>query len=475
MPPTEHLRLSQLADKVEQTLNNAFNGMHFWVIADVTNHNHKADSNYHYFELVEKTSGTDKILAKFSAKAWGNGSRELALFGTRTGQKFTNNIQVLLQVKVTYQPTYGLQLEVTSIDPNFTLGVIEQQRQQTLERLCINNPESIQKRGEEYWTRNKSLSMPLVIQRMAVVCATGSAGWQDFKHTLDNNLYGYRFEISPYFTQVQGETNAIAMEEKLIAIFQSPIRFDVVVVIRGGGAQTDFLIFDHYRIGRAIARFPIPVITGIGHQKNITIADQMAHTSVKTPTKSAEFIINHNRTFQEQLLNIRKNLLIKAQQNLSARNSELNITKTHITNAAYQMLSSEKTYISDIVQVITGKGRSIPYLNRIALANISATLLTRPKIVVSEKSKDLQNLKINIIHYQKSLLTNTKGYLNHSISIFKAYSLENTLNRGFAVVSFNGRIISDPGVLQKGDNFTVRLKKTELSVTLQNKTSYDGN
>lgn len=130
---------------------------------------------------------------------------------------------------------------------------------------------------------------------------------------------------------------------------------------------------------------------------------------VKTPTKSAEFIINHNLSFQEQLLNIRKNLLTKVQQNLSARNSELNTIKTIITNAAYQMLSSEKTYISDIMQVITGKGRAISYLNRIALANISATLLTRPKIVVADKSKEIQNSKTNIIHYQRSLLANTKG------------------------------------------------------------------
>jgi len=232
MVKSDTLRLSQLAIQVEQVLKGAFENIHFWVIADVTNHNHKADSNYHYFELVEKISGSDKLLAKFSAKAWGDGARELILFETRTGQKFTNNIQILIQVKVIYHPTYGLQLEVISIDHNFTLGVIEQQRQETLERLCKDYPLYIQKRGEEYWTKNKSLSLPLVIQRIAVVSAAGSAGWQDFKHTVDNNTYGYRFEIAPFFTKVQGESYAKAMQDTLIAIYQSPFRFDIVVIIR---------------------------------------------------------------------------------------------------------------------------------------------------------------------------------------------------------------------------------------------------
>uniref|UniRef100_UPI0025FDDAFA exodeoxyribonuclease VII large subunit n=1 Tax=uncultured Mucilaginibacter sp. TaxID=797541 RepID=UPI0025FDDAFA len=465
----KNIRLSELASQIDQVVNNTFKHLQFWVIADVTNHNHKAGTTNHYFELVEKEPNTNNILAKFSATAWGDGARELALFETRTGQRFTNNIQVLIRVKVTFHATYGLKLEVTDIDPNFTLGVIEQQRQQTLERLCREYPQYIQKRGDEYWTKNKNLPLALVIQRIAVVCATGSAGWQDFQHTLENNPYGYRFEIIPFFTQVQGEANAVAMQDKLIAIYQSTTAFDVVVIIRGGGAQTDFLIFDHYLVGRAIARFPIPVITGIGHQKNITIADLMAHTSVKTPTKSAEFIINNNRAFEEKLLTIQKNLLIKVQQNLSSKNSQLAGIKSKITNAGYLMLSAEKNLLNEIRQVIIGKGRSIPYHHRIALANFTGTLLSKPKILVAAKKKELENRFDNIIYFQKAFLTNTRGYLNHSITYFKAVSPENTLKRGFAIVKLNNRIITDPESLKNGDNFTVIMKETELTALLQNK------
>lgn len=150
MPETETLKLSELAAQVEQVLLNTFKNLQFWVIAEVTNHSHKVSTNYHYMELIEKAPGSDNLLAKFSAKAWGAGADSLKLFESRTGQKFTNNIQVLIKVKIEYHSVRGLQLDITNIDPNFTLGVLEQQRQSTLERLCRENPQFIQKRGEEY-------------------------------------------------------------------------------------------------------------------------------------------------------------------------------------------------------------------------------------------------------------------------------------------------------------------------------------
>jgi exodeoxyribonuclease VII large subunit len=273
----------------------------------------KPDTTFHSFELIEKVPGTDNLLARFLGRAWGDGAQHIALFESRTGQKFGNNIQVLVRVKVNFHATYGLQLQLTDLDHTFTLGVLEQQRQQTLKKLCRENPQLIKKDGEDYWTKNKSLQLPGVIQKIAVITGKTSAGWQDFHHSLETNLYSYKFSITSYFTDVQGKDKALAMQNALVDIFQSSTQYDLVVIIRGGGAQPDLLLFDHYLVGRAIARFPVPVFTGIGHQKNITIADMMAHTSLKTPTKVADAIINHNRQFEDQLVTIQKTILIKAQ------------------------------------------------------------------------------------------------------------------------------------------------------------------
>ncbi len=474
MPDSGTIRLSQLATRIEQVLEDAFSTMQFWVIADVTNHTHKVNSNYHYFELVEKVPGSDKLIAKFSAKAWGSGANELALFEKRTGQKFTNNIQVLIRVRVQYHATYSIQLDVTGIDTNFTLGVIEQQRQITLERLCRENAKHIQKRGEEYWTRNKSLQLPLVIQRIAVVCAKDSAGWQDFHHTMENNTYGYRFELSPYFTGVQGEANADAMRKRMLDIFNAPVKYDLVVIIRGGGAQTDFLIFDHYAVGQVIARFPIPVMTGIGHQKNITIADLMAHTSVKTPTKAAESIIDHNRRFQELLLTVQQNIIMKVQQGLVVRNGQLDKLRAQVTNDAHRLISLNKDSLYEIQQRIIGQGRAIPFQHRIGISNLAASLLSQPKIILAAKRKDLEHNADNIRYYQAAFLKNRREYLNYYISYVKNVSPESTLKRGFAMVIYNGKIISDPDLLNTGDKFSVIMRDKELLTTLQNKKDYNG-
>jgi exodeoxyribonuclease VII large subunit len=474
MAASDTLRLSQLAAKVEKVVYDAFSALQFWVIADVTNHNKKAGTNYHYFELVEKAPGSNELLAKFSAKAWGDGAREISVFEARTGQKFTNNIQVLVRVAIQYHAIRGIQLNLTSIDTNFTLGVLEQQRIATLERLCRENAQFVQRRGEEYWTRNKSIKLQLVIQKIAVVCARGSAGWQDFQHTIDNNSQGYKFDVIPFFTNVQGDANASAMRERMIEIFQSQVKFDLVVIIRGGGAQTDFLIFDHYLVGQAIARFPIPVITGIGHQKNTTIADMMAHTSVKTPTKVAEYILNHNRNFEDQLTTIQKNILIKAQQGLSEKSRFLDTTRALIINNTYRLLTDYKEQLVGLRQSVIDTGREIPYRKRTQLSLITSTMFSQPKIIVGLKFGDLRNTITNLKIYQARFLQNSRGYLGHYVSYFAAVSPENTLKRGFAIVKHQGRIINDPGVLKKGDIFTVVMQQTELITELKDKKTSNG-
>ena len=474
MAATDSLRLSQLAAQVEKVVSDAFSALQFWVIADVTNHNQKTGTNYHYFELVEKAPGSNQLLAKFSTKAWGDGAREIGVFEARTGQRFTNNIQVLVRVKVQYHATYGIQLDLTGIDPNFTLGVLEQQRQATLERLCRDNANYIQKRGEEYWTRNKGIKLPLIIQKIAIISAPGSAGWQDFQHTIATNPYGYRFDLTPFFTNVQGDSNASAMRERMIDIYNSGVKFDIVVIIRGGGAQTDFLIFDHYLVGQAIARFPIPILTGIGHQKNTSIADLMAHTAVKTPTKAAEFVINHNRVFDEQLISIQKNLLIQCQRLISGAHRNLDSTRAQVTNATYRLIAANKEELFHMRQDILAQGRAIPHHHRTELSKLTGTMFSKPKIILGTKNGDLKNSIANLKHYQSSFLKNSRGYLGHFKSYFDAVSPDSTLKRGFAMVKYNGKIISDADKLNKGDNFTIILKETELQALLQNKKNYNG-
>jgi len=467
------IRLSELNARIKNVLETAFDSVSFWVIADVTNHTFRSQKNYHNFELVEKDPNSNNIMAKISSKAWGNGSNRIKNFESVTGQKFSDNINVLVQMKVTYHPVYGLSLELIEIDSNFTIGALQQQRRATLEMLVAQN-DFIQKVGDNYITRNSQLRLPRVIQRIAVISSKNSAGGEDFHHTLKNNPFGYYFLVNEYHSVVQGENNANQFLAKLVEVYQSNIQYDAVVITRGGGAQTDFLIFDNYLIGRAVAKFPIPIITGIGHQKNETITDLMAHTQTKTPTKAAEFIIAHNKSFEDEVLGFQKVILIRSQQLFSNHLQTLSRLNSNVVNKVRDILSEQKDSLNQINQVTINTSKSILFNRRNELVGVSTQLLAKPKIILYNRFNDLGNTISNLSTFRTLYLKNKKGYLGHYISIINMIAPENILKRGFAIVKVNDRITSNADDIVVGEDIEIVFANTELVTTVKKKTKNDG-
>jgi exodeoxyribonuclease VII large subunit len=367
-----------------------------------------------------------------------------------------------------------MQLVLNDIDINFTMGVLEQQRQATIEKLVADNPGFIQKMGDRYITRNNQLSFPKVIQKIALISARNSAGAEDFKHTLGHNTQGYQFEVDDYFTLVQGDNNADQLVANMIAIFNSGKRYDAVVITRGGGAQTDFLMFDNYRIGQAVAKFPIPIITGIGHQKNETIADLMAHTQTKTPTKAAEFIIAHNKTFEENLLTYQRRIVIKSQQIFSARLKLLTTLNSIVVNQARNMIAKNKDNLSMLNQTTINSSKSILYLNRNYLATISSKIVSKPRIILYNRFNDIQNTIGNIKTFKSQFLKNQKSYLSHFKSVINMMSPINILKKGFAVIKVNDQIISNPDEIEIGKEIEIILAETKIQSIVKHKSPYNG-
>ena len=446
------LKLSQLTGQIQHALDLVFTEQTFWVIADVTNYTYKAHSNYHYFELVEKESGTSKIIAKIAGRAWGNASLNILNFENATGQKFKNDINVLIQVAVQYSSSFGLQLNLLDIDTNYTLGLFEQQRKHTLERLVKENPTFIRKTGDGYSTKNGAISFNTVIQKLAIVSSETSAGYLDFRHTLDTNPFGYRFDIDDYFTLVQGEINASQILAKMIEAFKSTRTYDALVIIRGGGAQMDFLIFDNYELSRAVAKFPIPIITGIGHQKNETIVDLMAHTATKTPTKAAEFIIAHNRTFEDSILSIQKMMLIKT----------------------LQVVTHQKEMLGYLNNITVNSTKDLLHKYHRSMVNLSVSVLTNPRISLANKNSDLENLARNLKSSSKAYISNQGGQIAHFLSVARMMSPQNILNKGFAIVKLDDQIISSSEHIQIGTELTVMLADAEIKSTVKSKTINNG-
>jgi exodeoxyribonuclease VII large subunit len=470
----QSIRLSELSARVSRAIEEAFSYTSFWVIADVTNHTYKSQKDYHYFELVEKAEGTNMILAKFSGSAWGTGSQKITEFEKVTGQRFTGGLNVLVKIIVKYQATYGLQLTLQDIDINFTLGALEQQRQATLLRLVRDNPEHIRLEDGRLKTSNQSFVLNRAIQHIAVISSSTSAGFQDFQHTLENNGFGYLFTVDPYFALIQGDHNAGLLVDKIIEVYRSGIAYDALVIIRGGGAQTDFLIFDHYAIARAIARFPIPVITGIGHQKNETLADLVAHTATKTPTKAAEFIIAHNREFEQELLQLQKNLVIKAQQLLSVENKKLSMIRTSVVTGTRSMITIHKDTLVRNNQITINTTKSILYRHRASLDSLAGKLSIGPQRMVYKHQADIKNVCGNLKTFNSLYLKSKDYHLQHFASVIRLMSPENILSKGFAIVKSKGKIRGNADGINLGEEITIILAKQQMVATVTSKEDHDG-
>ncbi|PWV48238.1 exodeoxyribonuclease VII large subunit [Chitinophaga sp. S165] len=469
-----YITLSQLAASIQGTIRNAFSGQSYWLVADITSHSFYPAKGYHYFDLVEKDGRTHQLTAKISANAWGNGSTRIKEFENVTGQRFGNDMHVLIRVGVEYHPVYGLKLSLLDIDTSFTIGLLEQQKQATLQRLLTECSDIVRKTPEGYITRNKQLTLNPVIQRIAVVSSASSAGYQDFMHTLQSNAYGYIFYIENYFTAVQGEANATQLCMQLEAIIDSGKQFDTVVIIRGGGAQTDLLLFDQFPLGKAVASFPVPVITGIGHHKNETITDMLAHTATKTPTRAAELIIAHNRSFEEALLLQQQHIIIRMQQMLAGKQQQLSALHAGIVNRSRDLLTSHKEGLARNRQAIPQSARHMLLRQRSAMAQLSGQLLAKPGQVTASRLQELSHIRKDIQVYARKLLQQQQQKLLHHETVVRIMSPASLLQKGFAMVQHKGQIITSAAQLSPGDEITVQMADAGVHATITSKTTNDG-
>lgn len=275
---TQYITLRELQRMVRLTLDERF-ALPVWVSAEVSDL--KVNYSGHcYLELIEKGGDNGVPTAQARAVIWrSNYPRIAGYFEAQTGEKLAPGIRILAKVHVTYHELYGFSLQITDIDPAFTLGDMERQRQQTIARL----------RQEGVWDMNRETTLPHVVQRIAVVSSANAAGYQDFCKELENSPY--RFTVKLFDAFMQGEAAEASIVDALCRAADRSERFDAVVLIRGGGSRSDLNCFDAYRLCAHIAQLPLPVITGIGHDKDTSIADLVGHTALKTPTAAAGWLV----------------------------------------------------------------------------------------------------------------------------------------------------------------------------------------
>ena len=284
------LSVVQLTSTIQQVLEKELEPL-IWVVGELADFR-QAPQGHVYFELVEKEG--NQVQAKIRANLWQFTFRTVAAkFESVTGTTLKSGMKVLAQVSVTYHPVYGLSLNVKDIDPSFSLGERARIRQETVNRLT----------QEGKLRSNAQVQLPLVIQRIAVISSSTAAGYGDFINQINGNPSGYKIYHRLFPSLMQGNEAVpqllAAMDH--VAKQAAKLHLDALVIIRGGGAQLDLDCFDDYTLGLKIAEFSLPVFTGIGHERDETIADLVAHTRLKTPTAVAEFILSSYREFEDQL------------------------------------------------------------------------------------------------------------------------------------------------------------------------------
>lgn len=287
------ITLSELTSQIQETIRMGFDSP-VWIRAEISELRENPGGHC-YLELIEKDSQSDTLLAKTKATIWATTYRMLKpYFESSTGQSLRAGLNVLVAVTVEFHGVYGFSLNIRDIDPTFTIGEMAARRLKIIRQL----------EDDGIVEMNKLLELPTLTQRIAIISSATAAGYGDFCDQLNNDPAQFVFYTKLFPAIMQGDQAELSIISALEKIYDSIDLFDLVVIIRGGGATTDLACFDSYDLALNCAQFPLPIIAGIGHQRDVSILDMVAHTSLKTPTAVAEFLISNLQQVENQVLDI---------------------------------------------------------------------------------------------------------------------------------------------------------------------------
>lgn len=370
-----------------------------WVKCEIAQVN-KSRGHY-YLDLVEKGEGNQDVLARCSAVIWAKNYKKLLRNrGTELGFLLQEGMEVQVSCKVDYHEQYGLKLSIEDIDPTYTLGKMELRRRETIRSL----------RDLDLIDQNGQLPLPIVLQRIAVLSAESAAGYRDYLQHLNNNEYGYAYDNQLFKTAMQGVSVEAELISQLKRIEKRASSFDCVVIIRGGGAKFDLSAFDSFELCKAIAEFPLPILTGIGHDIDETVADLVSYQSLKTPTAVADFIIQRNLFFESNIVQL--GMYLNSQVGQIIHDQNILIERIH------QSLNHEvQRKLENGLQMIDFIERELPKL----------------------ATQTIESHKRTIQNYE---------------TILEILSPETALKRGFTITSKDGKSLFSSSEIAEGEVLT---------------------
>lgn len=426
------ITLYELNSLVRQTIEIGL-PKSYWVEAEISEL--RENGGHCYLELIEKDKRYNTPIAKASARCWRQTwGMVKPYFENTTGQQLKAGMKVLIEVYAQFHEAYGFSWIISDIDPNYTLGDMARKRQEIIKRL----------KEEGVFDLNKQLDLPLFSQRIAVISSKSAAGYGDFANQLYGNQYGYYFEVELFAATMQGEDVERSIIKALNAINDRCDDFDCVVIIRGGGATSDMSGFDALELAENVANFPLPIITGIGHDRDECILDMVSYTRVKTPTAAAALLIDNLHTAERRIDDARQRIA-----NLTSRKME--VEKLRLSRLAERLPS--------LFGSVKDKQEARLNILQERLFRLAEIRLSNCENIVGQLEKKISLTAEHLLMVEKHRLELLEG---------RAQNLDPQLllRRGYSITLVGGKALRDPSQVKQGDKIETRLEKGTIISTI---------
>lgn len=431
--------LSEVTESIRKTLANRYTTA-FWVKAEMIRLNHYAYSGHCYPDLVEKQEG--KLVAQIRSHLWNEDYlRANRQFHQVVNEPLRDGIKILFLARIAFDPVHGLSLRIIDIDPQYTLGDMEKERQETIKRL----------KTEGLFGLNRSLPLPLLPKRIAVISVETSKGFADFKQVIANNPFGYKFFWRLYPSVLQGEKAVESIIMQLRRIAQVQQFFDVVAVIRGGGGDVGLSAFNDYRLAREVACFPIPVFTGIGHATNETVTEMVACHNAITPTKLAGFLLERFHQYAQPVEAAVKVIKEGSEMLLAVQKSRLQNEARLFRAVANKELGDYRYRLRQLPLRLQGMLHQTFTRRRNIILNVQSVVGAKTLIQLRQNNDNLKRRSNQLAAGVVMKLRNSCIDLDHVNRNVENMSPANVLKRGFSITRLNGKAITDPATLKSND------------------------
>ncbi|NRA11341.1 MAG: exodeoxyribonuclease VII large subunit [Crocinitomicaceae bacterium] len=456
--------LQQVVSSIRKTIEERYN-REYWVKAEM----HKLGqtrAGHCYPELVQKEDG--KVVAEMRGTIWKHSFDKInERFMEVVKEPLKEDTTLLMKVKVNFHEVYGISLQINDIDPNYALGELQRERAETLKKL----------QKENLLNANQQVLFPMLPKRVAVISAESSKGLSDFMQVIELNNWNYNFFTMLFPATLQGEKAETTIIAQLENIKRVRDHFDIVVIVRGGGGEVGMSCYNNFNLCKAIASFPIPILTGIGHSTNLTVAEMISYRNAITPTELGDFLIQAFHEFAVPVKDAIKSIRTHTMQILELTKLTLAKVSTSFSAVATGALSKEKYVLQEFRSGLqSGALRSFEF-NKERVRRLEHSTVSSGRLMIQDQRNGLIRITEQLPHYSESLLLKEQNNLDRLVQSIRLMDPINVLNRGFSITTHKGKTIDASNKVQVGDKISTRTANftIESEVTANKEENEQGN